>query len=140
MNSDLPPPKSLTKTQQRFVPLLLDPATLHLSSKEMADKAGYHSRTSWLVALQDDAFRAWVEALKQFSPPVQQSPVADALTGRIPIEQGLSPTNNGFGMSCKTLSITRFLAKHCVTKQDTRLIPPGMSRCETQHFVHGYEI
>ena len=98
MNPDLPPPESLTKTQQRFVPLLLDPATLHLSSQEIANKAGYRSKTSWNVALQDDAFRAWVEALKQLSPPVPvpQSPVADALAGRIPIEQGLSPTQQRF--------------------------------------------
>jgi hypothetical protein len=89
------PPAQLTKTQQRFVPLLLDPATRYLPVQELAQHAGFSSEASWFDALCDEPFRAWVEQLGRRCPPPRPS-VADALAGRIPIEQGLSPAQQCF--------------------------------------------
>lgn len=89
------PPAQLTRTQQRFVPVLLDPATRHLPVLELAQRAGFSSEASWFVALCDEPFRAWVEQLGRRCPPPRPS-VADALAGRIPIEEGLSPAQQRF--------------------------------------------
>jgi len=89
------PPAQLTRTQQRFVPVLLDPATRHLPVLELAQHAGLSAEASWFDALCDEPFRAWVEQLGRRCPPARPS-VADALAGRIPIEQGLSPAQQRF--------------------------------------------
>lgn len=94
--ADLPRPlEQLTKTQQRFVPLLLDPTTRHLPVHDLAQRAGLRSSASWYLALRDEAFRAWVEQLgRRCSPP--KPSVADAFAGLIPVEQGLSVAQQRF--------------------------------------------
>ena len=94
--TDLPwPLEQLSKTQQQFVPLLLDPATRHLPVEELAHRAGLRSSASWYMALRDAAFRSWVEQLGRPCPPPRPS-VADALAGRIPIEQALTAAQQRF--------------------------------------------
>ncbi len=94
--TDLPRPlEQLTKTQQRFVPLLLDPTTRHLPVHDLAQRAGLRSSASWYLALGDEAFRAWVEQLGRCCPPSKPS-VADAFAGLIPLEQGLTVAQQRF--------------------------------------------
>lgn len=135
------PPAQLTRTQQRFVPVLLDPATRHLPVLELAQHAGFSSEASWFDALCDEPFRAWVEQLGRRCPPPRPS-VADALAGRIPSpsSKGSLLHSNGSGGSFRTLPTGRLPAVTCAARPATPRMAHDTLPCETRRSAPGYAV